>query len=214
MIRIVKTPGIVKNLFPYVCWEVPGAGKSLYLTFDDGPTAEATPYVLSLLKSYQAKATFFCVGDNIRKNRDQFNDVVSDGHGVGNHTYHHLNGWKTENEEFFENMDRCTDIIKSSGYPHPVLYFRPPHGKLSFLQYKKIRKDYRIVMWDVLSWDFAPGNTPEVLLKRIIQQTVNGSIIVFHDSKKALPGLEIFLEPYLDFFSREGFQFKSLAEIK
>jgi peptidoglycan/xylan/chitin deacetylase (PgdA/CDA1 family) len=212
MIRIVKTPGFVMKLFPSMLWRKNEKGKILYLTFDDGPTREATPYVLSALNSYNAKATFFCVGDNVNKNRDQFQEVISQGHSVGNHTYNHLVGWKSDDKKYFQNIEQCTEVIKKSGYTRPVLYFRPPHGRLTFSQYKKICKEYRLVMWDILAWDFNPGNAPGNLLKKINRRTGNGSIIVFHDSQKALPGLKLLLEPSLEFFSREGYQFRPLDE--
>ena len=193
-------------------WHVPGTGKSLYLTFDDGPTPEATSFVLSVLNSYNAKATFFCVGDNVRKNTELFQRIISHGHNIGNHTFNHLIGWQTDNGEYYRNIDQCTEIIKVSGYQRPVSYFRPPHGKISFSQYKSLCKKFRIVMWDILTMDFAPGKSPDVILKKIIYHTGNGSIIVFHDSEKALLGLKMFLEPFLNFFSREGFQFKMLEE--
>jgi peptidoglycan/xylan/chitin deacetylase (PgdA/CDA1 family) len=213
MIRLIKTPGPVKAIFPSILWNGTRDQKIIYLTFDDGPTAEATPYVMSMLEKYNARATFFCVGDNIRKHHSIFNNVVTRGHCIGNHTFNHMNGWHEKTEDYSKNIELCTEIIQSSGYLKPVKFFRPPFGKMGIGQYFNIRKSYRIVLWDILTRDYNPGNSPGLLLKRIIGNTMPGSIVVFHDSLKSLPALPRLLEPVLNHFSDKGFAFHALDNI-
>ena len=210
MIRLIKTPGPVKAIFPSILWNGNRGRKVIYLTFDDGPTAEATPYVISMLEKYNARATFFCVGDNIRKHHSIFNNVVTRGHCIGNHTFNHMNGWHERTEDYIKNIELCTEIIRSSGYPKAVKFFRPPFGKMGIGQYIKIRKSYRIVLWDILTWDYNPGNSPVLLLRRVVRNIMPGSVVVFHDSIKSLPALQRLLEPVLNHFTEKGFAFHAL----
>ncbi|MCB0545957.1 MAG: polysaccharide deacetylase family protein [Phaeodactylibacter sp.] len=202
---LVKTPQFIQNLFPNYTWRIPSQEKVLYLTFDDGPIPQVTPWVLEQLQAFQAKATFFCVGDNIRKYPDVFDQVVRKGHAVGNHTFNHINGWQTENISYFHNVRHCANMV------HSVL-FRPPYGRLKPKQAQFLQRHYRIVMWDVLSGDFDPKLSEEQCLANVINNAENGSIVVFHDSLKAEDKLRYALPRVLEHFAEQGFTFGKLNE--
>lgn len=206
----VKTHRLVKWLFPQFIWEVSSTDeKSIYLTFDDGPIPEATPLVLDLLNRFDAKATFFCIGDNIRKNPDIFQRIVNEGHAVGNHTQNHLNGWKTPTEKYLQNVASCQAEIEKFTVPKRKL-MRPPYGKISRAQSRALRRQgYEIAMWDVLSADYDTSITKEKCLKNA-ESCRPGSIVIFHDSVKALPNMAFALEKILEKLSAEGYRFKSL----
>ncbi len=196
-------------------WDVPVKEKEIYLTFDDGPIPGVTEFVLDLLEQYQAKATFFMVGQNIEKHPDVFKKVVRMGHSVGNHTYNHLNGWKTSLPVYLENTELCARQIRNSfsgcSKPAPAkALFRPPYGKMSFRQMLNLRKNYKIIMWDVLTGDFDPQQAPQDCLQKAIAHTAPGSVVIFHDSFKAEPTLRHVLPRYLEHFHAQGFQFKAL----
>ncbi|MES2545784.1 MAG: polysaccharide deacetylase family protein [Bacteroidota bacterium] len=204
----VKTTLIIKKIFSDYVWEIPNNEKKIYLTFDDGPTPEITEWVLEQLKEYNAKATFFCIGNNIKNNPTLFNSIIEEEHSIGNHTFNHLNGWKTRKKPYLENSDLCTSTITE----HHKLktlnrkLFRPPYGKIKTSQARELNKSgYKIIMWDVLSADFDQKITPEQCLKNVLQNTTSGSIIVFHDSIKAYPNLKYVLPKALAFFKENGF---------
>jgi peptidoglycan/xylan/chitin deacetylase (PgdA/CDA1 family) len=186
-----------------VVWDIPGKDKVIYLTFDDGPNPVITPWVLDLLKTYEAKATFFCVGSNVEKYRAAYNMVLAAGHAVGNHTYSHKNGWKTRRETYLEDVKRCSSVF-------PAMLFRPPYGKLRKSHYKRIKEDYKIVMWDVLSGDFDHTISNERCLANVLDNARAGSVIVFHDSEKALKKLYYTLPKVLEHFSHLGYAFKAI----
>lgn len=177
----------------------------LYLTFDDGPIPEVTPWVLEQLEKFKAKATFFCVGDNVKKHPTVFEQVKRQGHSIGNHTFNHLNGWATEIVPYFHNVRHCASLVNS-------VLFRPPYGKLRPKQAQFLQRHYRIVMWDVLSGDFDAHVSPEQCFTNVINNAQNGSIVVFHDSLKAKDNLEYTLPKVLEYFSERGYNFEKLNE--
>ncbi len=204
---LTKTPDFVQNMFPNLIWKMENRGhKNLYLTFDDGPIPEITPWVLDELEKYNAKATFFCVGENVKKHRAIYDRISSMGHVVGNHTYNHLSGWSTSNMDYFRNVRYCDDLIDSK-------LFRPPYGRLKNKQAIYLSRKYKVVMWDVLSGDFDPKLSREDCLQNVISKSTSGSIIVFHDSLKAKDKLEYVLPKVLKHFSKQGYTFKNLEAL-
>lgn len=208
----IKTNSIVKRIFHHQIWDIPNFEKKIYLTFDDGPTPEVTEWVLSVLKTHDIKATFFCIGDNIRKHPEVFKKVLAEGHSVGNHTFNHLQGWKTSNKTYLDNTKSCAEIIQkeTQSNQQPKL-FRPPYGKIRLSQSSKLRKlGYKIIMWDVLSADFDSTLSKEKCLENVVQNTTQGSIIVFHDSKKAFKNLEYALPKAIAILKEKGFRFEKI----
>lgn len=200
---LVHTPQYVQALFPGLTWKMPSGRKEIFLTFDDGPIPEVTPWVLETLKAYKAQATFFCVGDNVRKYPEIYNQVIEGGHSVGNHTLNHISGWSTENISYFHNIRHCARMVQSG-------LFRPPYGKLRPSQIHFLQRHYQIIMWDVLSGDFDHDIKPEECLQNVIQHATPGSIVVFHDSLKAETNLRYALPLVLDYFTKEGYSFVAL----
>lgn len=206
----VKTNRFIKWLFPKYTWDIPNNSNKIYLTFDDGPTPEITEWVLKLLKEEAIKATFFCIGNNIEKHPQIFQKVLQDGHAIGNHTYNHLKGWKTEKEEYIENTKSCEKIIKdyTKDIDRRSKLFRPPYGKIKFSQARTLRKlGYKIVMWDVISVDYDKNSTPKRCLQNVIKNTASGSVIVFHDSVKAFDNLKFALPEAIRYLKDKGFIF-------
>lgn len=208
----VKTGRLIKWLFKNFVWDVPNNSKTIYLTFDDGPTPQVTEWVLNILKQHNIKATFFCIGNNIDNHPEIFKKVVEEGHTIANHTYNHLNGWKTQNDTYSENVQACEKSIeKHIGGTYKVKLFRPPYGKVKPVQAREIRKKgYKIVMWDVLSADFDRTISPQKCLANVIKNTNEGSVIIFHDSIKAFPNLEYALPKAIDYLKGKGFSFAAL----
>tara|TARA_R110002049_G_scaffold2365_6_gene17354 strand:- start:49813 stop:50472 length:660 start_codon:yes stop_codon:yes gene_type:complete len=211
----VKTPIVAKKMFPNYVWDIPSTEKTIYLTFDDGPTPEITNWTLNTLKSFDAKAAFFCIGNNIRKHPKIFQGILKDGHAIGNHTQNHVKGWKTKIEDYVEEVSRAQKIIdnqiQNSGFRIQNL-FRPPYGQMTPKQGKKLMAlDYKIVMWDILSFDWDKTVSPETCLNNVISKAKSGSIIVFHDSIKASKNMQYALPKVLDYFSEKGFEFKTLS---
>ncbi|MDY2586269.1 polysaccharide deacetylase family protein [Winogradskyella aquimaris] len=211
-----KTPGFVKSLFPKFVWNINTTNKELYLTFDDGPTPEITDWVLDTLTSFSAKATFFCIGKNIQSHPEIFNRIIKEGHGIGNHTFHHLKGWKTNTEAYITDVERTQELINSiikTGGSTRTNLFRPPYGKFKSEQNKKLQElGYKIILWDVLSYDWDKTITEESCLKNIIPVAKQGSIIVFHDSVKAARNLRYALPKVLEYYSKKGYEFKALSK--
>ena len=215
---LVKTPFLLKKLYPSsLVWNKSRGHKVIFLTFDDGPIPIVTPWVLKTLKNFNAKATFFCIGENIANHPEIFEQIKADGHAVGNHTYNHLKGWITDDETYLENFKKCQSLTQTK-------LFRPPYGRIKFSQIKLLknqlasskyqedlqRDQISIIMWDVLSGDFDVSLSREKCLKNVIKHTQNGSIIVFHDSLKAWDRLEYALPKALEYWTENGFEFKSL----
>ncbi|PZR20808.1 MAG: polysaccharide deacetylase family protein [Flavobacterium psychrophilum] len=207
----VKTGWLIKKIFSGYIWDIPSAQKTVYLTFDDGPIPGITEWVLDLLGQHNIKATFFCIGDNIEKNPDIFQKVIDSGHTIGNHTFNHINGWKTDNTAYLENIEACRQTILNKSNIDTKL-FRPPYGKISRQQAKEVKSlGYKIIMWDVLSADFDTAITPQKCLDNVIKNATNGSVIIFHDSLKAFPNLEYALPKVIEYLKENGFRFGTLS---
>jgi len=213
-----KTPDFVKTLFPNFIWNIDTKSKELYLTFDDGPTPEITDWVLSTLKDYNAKATFFCIGNNIEKHPDIFRNIIDEGHVIGNHTFNHLKGWKHKTSDYLDDVERTEKIINSEYQKQNSRItirnsklFRPPYGKFKSKQSKQIRDlGYKIILWDVLSYDWDNAISEVNCLKNVTSAAKEGSIIVCHDSVKASRNLKYVLPKVLEYYNQRGFKFKSL----
>ena len=212
--RFYKTARWVRQMFPQYIWKIETREPIIYLTFDDGPVPEVTEYVLDTLEQYQAKATFFCVGDNIRKHPDIYQKLIAGGHRTGNHTHNHLNGWKTVDAEYLENIGQCQQALQEVT-PHPIkpkTLFRPPYGKVKRSQMRMLKAQYEVIMWDVLTYDFDAELTHEMCLEKAVQYTVPGSIVVFHDSVKSIDKVRYVLPRYLEHFAEQGFEFRRIGE--
>jgi peptidoglycan/xylan/chitin deacetylase (PgdA/CDA1 family) len=204
---LVKSPWFLKKLYPQLIWNYSRDEKTIYLTFDDGPIPIVTPFVLKTLKQFDAKATFFCIGDNVDRHPDIFKEVEADGHAIGNHTYNHLRGWNTADDVYAVNF------LKADAQLNTPL-FRPPYGRMKRSQIKALqtlKPGLRIFMWDVLSGDFDMTLKPEDCLKGVLKHTENGSIVVFHDSLKAFNRLEYVLPKALEVWQKAGYRFSALV---
>ncbi len=203
--RIFRMPIWLHRIYPRYIWRIPTQQQHLYLSFDDGPDPEVTLYVLDLLDKYNAKATFFCVGDNISRFPEIFREILNRGHKVGNHTHHHLKGWSTKWNDYRADIEKCQNMMGPiSDYP----LFRPPYGRIQSSQGKKlITMGYSCIMWDILSYDYDKRLNIPVALKRIIQGSRPGSIVVFHDSQKAKNQLKQLLPAYLREMTNRGYRF-------
>ena len=207
----VKTHKFIPFLFPKYVWKIKSPTNKIYLTFDDGPIPNVTEWVLDVLKTENIKATFFCIGDNIQKHPKVFERILYEGHTVGNHTFNHLNGWQTKTNEYLANFKLCETEYLKLNTKHSFL-FRPPYGKISPFQAKEIlNKGYKIVMWDVLSFDFDNKISPEKCLNNVIKNTESGSIIVFHDSLKAEQNLRYALPKAITYLKEKGFEFDVIS---
>lgn len=218
----IKTPTVAKRMFPNYVWDIPTTDKVIYLTFDDGPTSNITNWTLNILKQYHAKATFFCIGNNIEKHPDIFQNIIDSGHAIGNHTQNHIKGWKTKAKDYLNNIAEAQKVIDSQFQDSKIdnqqsaitNIFRPPYGQITPKQGKKlIELDYKIIMWDVLSFDWESSVEQETCLKNVISKAVAGSIIVFHDSVKASRNMQYALPKVLEHFSNAGYSFKALNDI-
>ncbi len=206
-----KTPWLLKRSFQKFHWEVPTSERKLYLTFDDGPTPEITQETLEILEAHNAKATFFCIGNNVEKHPDTLQKVAAKGHAIGNHTHNHLNGWKTDNKLYVDNTLQAEDQLAAFSV-NPDRLFRPPYGKISPKQGKLLRsKGYQIVMWDVVTIDWLPETSPEQCLQYVLEYAKAGSIVVFHDSVKASKNMLYALPRVLDHFSEKGYTFEKIS---
>lgn len=200
---LVKTPTLLKWFYPELTWQKSRAEKVIYLTFDDGPIPEVTPFVLQTLAKYKAKATFFCIGENVQKHPEILEAVKAGGHAIGNHTFNHLRGWDTADEVYLQNIEKCNQLVASK-------LFRPPYGRAKKSQLSILKKQYEIIMWDVLSGDFDLELSPQQCYQNVVDKSSNGSIVVFHDSLKAWPRLEFALPKALEYWQDKGYMFKSL----
>lgn len=207
----IKTPWMVRRFFSSYTWRIPTTEKAVYLSFDDGPHPVITPWVLDQLKQYQARASFFCVGNNVEQYPQIYQSILEQGHAVGNHTYHHMNGWKVSVSDYLEDIARAATLIKSD-------LFRPPYGRIRSKQAEQIKTvigaNAQIIMWDVLSADFDRTISKEACLDNVLSHLEAGSIIVFHDSEKAFPHLEYVLPKVLAHLQQEGYICRKLEYIR
>ena len=203
----VKTPWLFsKILYPGYLWSIPGKEKIIYLTFDDGPHPKITEQVLDVLKQFDAKATFFCIGKNVLAFPSTYQRIIEDGHGVGNHTQDHQNGWEVNNKVYLKSIHEASKLIDST-------LFRPPYGRLTGFQAQQVMKkmNFHIVMWSVLSGDFDIRLSPEDCLKNVTRATRAGSIVVFHDSEKASKRMSYALPKTIEYFMEKGFVFEKIS---
>ena len=211
----IKTPELAKRMFPNYIWDIPTTKKTIYLTFDDGPTPEITNWTLNILKQYQAKATFFCIGNNIKKHPEIFQNILENEHTIGNHTQNHIKGWKTKAKDYLYNIAEAQNVIDTQfQISKNANLFRPPYGQITPKQGKKLMAlGYKIIMWDVLSFDWEASVDKEMCLENVILNTTAGSIIVFHDSIKASKNMQYALPKVLEHFTNAGYSFKALHHI-
>jgi peptidoglycan-N-acetylglucosamine deacetylase len=206
MLYFIKMPFWLRMFFPSLVWEVKSKEKKMYLTFDDGPHPEHTIFVLDELKKHNAKATFFCIGNNVKQYPQVYKRIIEEGHAIGNHTFQHLNGKSTKDNVYLNDINTASKYIDSR-------LFRPPYGRIKSSQVKALSnlpKPYKIVMWTVLSGDFDIAITKEKCLKNVISNATNGSIIVFHDSEKAAEKMKHALPIVLNTFTEKGFEFEKI----
>lgn len=196
---IAKIPRLLRKTFRSLTWELPAEDRKVYLTFDDGPTPEVTEWVLDRLDEYQAKATFFCLGNNVEANPGIFEKIKDREHALGNHSYSHKKGFRTSVRSYVKDVDRAAELIQSD-------LFRPPYGRIRPAQVRALNKKYRIVMWSVLSVDYDPGLQEKQVIRNVVKNVRPGSVIVFHDSLKARKNLYAALPEVLAFLRREGYQ--------
>lgn len=204
--NLTKTPWLVKKLYPNLIWNMSPESRCIYLTFDDGPIPIVTPFVLNILKLYDAKATFFCIGDNVSKHPEVFEQLKNEGHAIGSHTYNHLNGWDTDDETYLDNFTRADKLTNTN-------LFRPPYGRIKksqIKQLKAIKPKLDIIMWSVLSRDYDQTLDPEKCLENVLKHTKAGDIVLFHDSLKARERMEYALPRALEYWSGKGYEFKAL----
>ncbi len=200
-----KSPALLRILTrKSLVWDIPDREKEIFLTFDDGPVPGITPEVLKILDQYQAKASFFCVGDNVRKSPEVYQQVLDAGHATGNHTFHHLNGWKTPLKAYLDDIALCSEVVHSR-------LFRPPYGRIRPSYIAPVRQDYKIIMWSVITGDFDRETTREKVLSNALNHTKSGSIVVFHDSLKAADRLLYALPRFLEAFRNKGYTFSVLT---
>lgn len=220
----VRTLKPAKSLFPDLVWDLPSKEKVIYLTFDDGPTPIITDWTLDVLKQYNAKATFFCIGKNVEAHPDIFNKIITDGHSIGNHTYNHIKGWTTSTKNYVSNIEKAqkvqsvecrvqSNIENSKLLTHNYKLFRPPYGQIKPKQAKTlIQLGYKIIMWMVVAIDWDASVSKEKCLDNVVNNTISGDIVVFHDSIKAANNMQYALPKVLEYFSEKGFKFKYIPE--
>lgn len=206
MFYLIKAPWILQKFYGDCVWKIKTDEPVLYLTFDDGPHPKATPFVLDQLRKYGAKATFFCIGANVAKYPEVFQQIIQEGHSIGNHTYDHLNGWKTNDELYFRNVEKAQQVINSD-------LFRPPFGRITKFQQKIIsglRLKLKTIMWHVLSADFDDSLNADQCYLNVVNNAEKGSIVVFHDSQKAFSNMSGSLPRILSYYSEKGYTFQRL----
>ena len=199
----VTTPKFIQALFPSLVWRKETLDKEIWLTFDDGPTPEVTPWILSVLKKENVKATFFLVGQQIEEFPELVGAIIKEGHAIANHSYSHKNGWLTNKEKYLEDIDNCQELM-----PNNKL-FRPPYGKITKAQIAVLKEKYKIILWDVLSYDFKQNTSPKKVQENIIRNTTSGSIIVMHNNLMSFKNLEPILEKTIQQLKTKGYNFST-----
>lgn len=201
--RFYTTPYILRLFYPSLLWKKPKGEKKIYITFDDGPHPIITPQVLDILRDFNAKATFFCVGNNVEKYKETFDMIVNDGHSVGNHTYNHEKGWNTKTKDYVDSVYKANELINT-------VLLRPPHGRITSSQIRALKNDFKLIAWSVISYDWDNTLNPETCFRNVIKKSGDGSIIVFHDSEKAVNNMIPTLKKVLQYYSDKGFFFEKL----
>ena len=199
----VKIPKFIQILFPSIIWRKKNYQNNIWLTFDDGPTPKVTTFILNTLKEEKVKATFFLVGKQIEQQPDLYNKIISDGHVIANHSYSHINSWKYNTVDYLNDIEKCQKLMPKNKL------FRPPYGKISALQIWRLKKKYKIILWDVLSWDFSLSISPSKVKKNVMKNTTQGSIIVFHNNQKSFQNLTSTLKETIQELKQKGFSFST-----
>ena len=209
-----KIPQFIKRIFTNYVWDFSSKGKTIYLTFDDGPTPEITEWTLDMLKQYNAKATFFCIGNNVAKHPEIFQLLLKEGHSIGNHTQDHVKGWSTSTEKYIDNVIKAETIINKAlvNSQYELSLFRPPFGQIKKTQGKALaRRGYKVIMWSVVAFDWDNKISRERSLKNVINAaSEKNNIIIFHDSVKASRNMTYALPKVLAHFSKKGYTFKAI----
>lgn len=200
---IARIPKLLSRTFTSLTWEIPSDDRAVYLTFDDGPTPDVTEWVLDRLEEYDAKGTFFCLGNNVKNHPEIYAEIRKRGHSVGNHSFSHVKGFSMKPDSYLENIKEAREWIDS-----PL--FRPPYGRILPAQVKLLQKDYRIIMWTVLSVDYNARISGEQVVRNVVENVGPGSIIVFHDSVKASKNLYYALPKVLEFLSEKGYRMHAI----
>lgn len=198
---IIEQPAVyLRWLYPRALWRMDHHEKVVYLTFDDGPIPESTPFILDTLQRYGIKATFFMVGDNVRKHQELYKRILSEGHQVGNHTHNHISGFRHTLRDYSYNVEKANAYIRSH-------LFRPPHGWMRLAQYALLSRKYKVVMWDVVTRDYSKWMTAQDVVNNVKRYTRPGSIITFHDSLKSIDKLQTALPASIEWLQQEGYRF-------
>jgi len=200
-VQIVKTPSFIQKLFPSLTWTMRNNKKEIYLTFDDGPDPEVTPWILAVLKKENIKATFFLVGQQIEKFPELVGSTIKEGHTIANHSYSHKNGWLCAKEKYIADVEKCQKLMPKNSL------FRPPYGKITKAQISALKAKYKIILWDVLGWDFLQNTTHEKIKRNILHNTKTGSIIVLHNNQKSFKNLQPILAEIIKSLKEKGFSF-------
>ena len=197
----IKIPKLIQTLFPSLIWRKEAKNKEVWLTFDDGPTPEVTPWILAALEQENIKATFFLVGEQIEQYPKLVANIINEGHLIANHSYSHKNGWLTSKRKYIADIEKCQELM-----PRNQL-FRPPYGKITKAQIALLKGRYKIILWDVLGWDFKQNTTPEKIKTNILNNTKSGSIIVLHNNQKSFKNLQPILAETIRILKEQGFSF-------